>query len=120
MRAAQAEAEKFLEHIGLADERIVVGNEIIRREAVERLARNRMADVAAAAIHVHAKHAGVQTFVDDLVVVADGIVADRSDKEIRSSDEKTCRRRDARRSGRSDQSKRFREPGIATPFASSV
>ena len=76
MRAAQAEAEKFLEDVGLADERIVVGDEIIRRVAVERLARNRMADVSAAAIHVQPQHAAEQTFVDDLVIVADGIVAD--------------------------------------------
>ena len=76
MRAAQAEAEKFLQHIRLADERIVIGNEIICGAAVHRLARNGMADVSAAAVHVNAQHAAQNAFVDDLVVVADGIVAD--------------------------------------------
>ena len=75
MRTAQAEAEKFFQHIRLADERIVVRNEIIRRETVHRLARRRVADVSAATIHINPKHAGIKAFVDDLVVVADGIIA---------------------------------------------
>ena len=74
MRTAQAEAEKFLEHVGLADERIVVGNKIICRDAIGRLARDGVAHVAAAAIHVNAKDAGEQTFIDDLRVVAVGVV----------------------------------------------
>ena len=62
MRAAQAEAEKFLEHVRLADERIVVRNKIIRREAAGRLARRRVAHVSAAAIHINAKDAGDKGF----------------------------------------------------------
>ena len=59
MRAAQAEAEEFLQHIGLADKRIVVRDEIIRREPVRRLARRRVADISAQTIHVNAEHAGI-------------------------------------------------------------
>ncbi len=76
MRAAQAEAEKFPQRVRLADKGIVVGNEIIRRVAVDRLARDGMADGAATAIHVQPNHAAEQTFADNLVIVADGIVAD--------------------------------------------
>ena len=41
VRTAQAETKKILQHVGFADEWIVVRNEIIRRDAVDRLARNR-------------------------------------------------------------------------------
>ncbi len=53
----------------------------MRRVSIERLARNRMADVSAAAIHVDPHYAAKQAFVDDLVIVAHGIVADGQIKE---------------------------------------
>ena len=53
----------------------------MRRLAVDRLAWDRMADGAAAAIHVNPEHAGEQASVDDLSVVAVGAVAIRPVKK---------------------------------------
>ena len=61
----------------MTDEGIVVRNEIIRREAAGRLAWRCVAHVATATIHINAEDAGVKTLVDDLVVVANGIIAIR-------------------------------------------
>ena len=77
MRTAQTETKEFFQHIGLTDEGIVVRNEIIRREAAGRLAWRCVAHVATATIHINAEDAGVKTLVDDLVVVANGIIAIR-------------------------------------------
>ena len=66
MRTPQAEAEKFFEHVRLADEGIVIRDVIIRRDTGGRLLGDRMADGAAALVHVNPKHAGKKIAGDDL------------------------------------------------------
>src|SRR5258706_15201280 len=81
MRTAQAKAEKFLQHVRLADERIVVRDKIICREAAGRLAWRRVTDISTARIHVNAEDTGIKTLVDDLVVFTGGVVAIRPVKK---------------------------------------
>ena len=70
MRAAQADAEKFLQHARLPDERIVVRDVVILRDRSggQRLPRDRMRDAPAALIHIEAQHAAVKPAVNALRV----------------------------------------------------
>ena len=77
VRTPQAEAEKFLQRIRRADERVVVRDEIIRRQAVRGMLHNGMADAAAALIHVNAEHAGEKIVRDNLRLVRVRILAVR-------------------------------------------
>ena len=81
MRAAQPEAEELLQDARLTHERIVVGNEIMVGVSGGGLTGRRVADGAAAAFRVHPEDPRVEAFGEDLVIVADGVVAIRPIKE---------------------------------------
>ena len=75
MGTAQSQAEEFLQHIGLADEGVVIGDKIVGGESAGGLAWRRMTDGAPATIDINPENAGVQAFGDDLVVIAHRIIA---------------------------------------------
>ena len=75
MRAAQTDGVEFFESVGLANERIVVGNVVIGGRAIGWLADDRMADGATTAIYVETPDAGEEIVGDDLGVAAVFVIA---------------------------------------------
>ena len=68
MRTAQADGEELFHDPGLAHEWIVVGNVVIGGHTPQRLARNGMAHIATALIHIDPPDPAEETVGDELIV----------------------------------------------------